>query len=281
MHIGLTADSVADLLGHVSDLVNWIRQEVVWFQEVKCAERQQLKGDAHMAVVVKPVEHLHAVTDEEEKQRVKHKAHETGNSVSITDSLFVVRILLTDLLQDVDFQFGCFFVFVLVLNDLQCNLISSSVFKHCFKKKKKNTPTPPPPHTLHIDSTWNFWWKTYLLWSTHWTTFPKVPSPKVSTISSARQIKISLMTEHRNEAAYSSYICAATYICLQGRHHFCRSGDHFQSPSHCHLQPGRFFSANKVSHIHDKVEQKIKKTSTCFCHTPPKNTPSNIWPLGL
>lgn len=143
MHIGLTADSVADLLGHVSDLVNWIRQEVVWFQEVKCAERQQLKGDAHMAVVVKPVEHLHAVTDEEEKQRVKHKAHETGNSVSITDSLFVVRILLTDLLQDVDFQFGCFSVFVLVLNDLQCNLISSSVFKHCFKKKKY----PPHPRT--------------------------------------------------------------------------------------------------------------------------------------
>lgn len=141
MHIGLTADSVADLLGHVSDLVNWIRQEVVWFQEVKCAERQQLKGDAHMAVVVKPVEHLHAVTDEEEKQRVKHKAHETGNSVSITDSLFVVRILLTDLLQDVDFQFGCFSVFVLVLNDLQCNLISSSVFKTLFFKKKI------PPHT--------------------------------------------------------------------------------------------------------------------------------------
>lgn len=156
------------------------------------------------------------------------------------------------------------------------------LFLNTVLKKKIPPPHPTPPlHTLHIDSTWNFWWKTYLLWSTHWTTFPKVPSPKVSTISSARQIKISLMTEHRNEAAYSSYICAATYICLQGRHHFCRSGDHFQSPSHCHLQPGRFFSANKVSHIHDKVEQKIKKTSTCFCHTPPKNTPSNIWPLGL
>lgn len=88
-----------------------------------------------MAVVVKPVEHLHAVTDEEEKQRVKHKAHETGDGVSITDSLFVVRIILTDLLQDVDFKFGCFSVFVLVLYDLQCDLISSSVFKHCFLKK--------------------------------------------------------------------------------------------------------------------------------------------------
>lgn len=63
MHIGLTADSAADLVGHVSDLVNRIRQEVVCFQEVKGAERQQLEGDAHVAVVVKPVQHLHTVTD--------------------------------------------------------------------------------------------------------------------------------------------------------------------------------------------------------------------------
>lgn len=38
MHAGLTADGVADLLGHVSDLVNRIRQEVVCFQEVKGAD---------------------------------------------------------------------------------------------------------------------------------------------------------------------------------------------------------------------------------------------------
>lgn len=63
MHFGLTADGVADLVGHVSDLVNGIRQEVVCFQEVKGAERQQLKSDAHVAVVVKPIQHLHTVTD--------------------------------------------------------------------------------------------------------------------------------------------------------------------------------------------------------------------------
>lgn len=40
MCTGLTADSVADLVGHVSDLVNGIRQEVVCFQKVKGAERQ-------------------------------------------------------------------------------------------------------------------------------------------------------------------------------------------------------------------------------------------------
>ena len=63
MHVGLTADSVADLVGHVSDLVHGIRQEVVCFQEVKGAEREQLERDAHVAVVVKPVQHLHTVTE--------------------------------------------------------------------------------------------------------------------------------------------------------------------------------------------------------------------------
>lgn len=65
MHFGLTSDSVANLVGHASDLVNGIRQEIVCFQEVKGAERQQLERDAHVAVVVKPVQHLHTVTDGE------------------------------------------------------------------------------------------------------------------------------------------------------------------------------------------------------------------------
>lgn len=67
VHTQLTADSAADLVGHVSDVVNGIRHEVVCFQKVKGAERQQLKGDAHVAIVVKPVEHLHTVTDGREK----------------------------------------------------------------------------------------------------------------------------------------------------------------------------------------------------------------------
>lgn len=71
IHIGLTADSVADLVGHVPDLVNGIRQEVVCLQEVKGAERQQLKRDAHVAVVVKPVQHLHTVTGRR-RNTVKH-----------------------------------------------------------------------------------------------------------------------------------------------------------------------------------------------------------------
>lgn len=63
MQAGLTADGVADLLRHVSDLVYRIRQEVVCLQEVEGADRQQLKRDAHVSAEIKPVEHLHAVAD--------------------------------------------------------------------------------------------------------------------------------------------------------------------------------------------------------------------------
>lgn len=63
MHAGLTADGVADLLGHVLDLVNRIRQEVVCFQEVKGAEGQQLEADAHVAPQAEPVQYPHAVAD--------------------------------------------------------------------------------------------------------------------------------------------------------------------------------------------------------------------------
>lgn len=54
---------MADLLGHVSDLVDRIRQKVVCFQEVKGADRQRLKGDAHVAAQMEPVQHPHAVAD--------------------------------------------------------------------------------------------------------------------------------------------------------------------------------------------------------------------------
>lgn len=80
MHAGLTVDSEADLVSHVSDLVKGIRQEVVCFQEVKGAERQQLKRDANVAVTVKPVQHLYtqAKKEEEERGRGERKRAMTG-----------------------------------------------------------------------------------------------------------------------------------------------------------------------------------------------------------
>lgn len=76
----LTAHSTADLACHESDLLKWIRQEVVWFQEVKSAERQQLKGDADVAVVVEPFQHLYTVAGK--KKRV-HQFIATKNMISV------------------------------------------------------------------------------------------------------------------------------------------------------------------------------------------------------
>lgn len=128
VHVGLTADSVADLVGHVSDLVHGIRQEAVRFHEVEGAESEQLERDAHVAVVVKPVQHLHTVTGETrstEMRCIRLDMHQKSNIFSI-HSLSVGRLSLADLLQHVDLQFGCFSVFLQVLDDLQSDSTSSS-----------------------------------------------------------------------------------------------------------------------------------------------------------
>lgn len=104
-------------------------------------------------------------------------------------SLLVVRILLTDPLQHINFQFGCFSVFLQILNDLQSYLSSPSVcLNTVFKINKHYT-------CCILAQLSSFHEQTYLLWSKHCTTFPKVPSPNVSRISSVRGSRI-LMTEH-------------------------------------------------------------------------------------
>lgn len=86
-----------------------------------------------MAVVVKPVEHLHTVTGGEKKRGIKCKTEKNRNftpkMTKITNySLLVVWIFLTDLLQHLDFQFGCFSVFLHILNDLQSCSASTSTW---------------------------------------------------------------------------------------------------------------------------------------------------------
>ena len=56
----LTLDGEAELVCHVPDLADGVREVVVLLQEVEGAQCQQLKGDAHVAVVVEPVKHLDA-----------------------------------------------------------------------------------------------------------------------------------------------------------------------------------------------------------------------------
>lgn len=59
-------------------LVDGVRQIIVVLQEIKSAEPQQFKGDAHVAVVVKPVKHPDTEAGEKgsdaERIRVQHSA---------------------------------------------------------------------------------------------------------------------------------------------------------------------------------------------------------------
>lgn len=59
----LTFHSLAHLVSHVPYLVDGVGQIVVVLQEVKGAEPQQFKGDAHVAMVVKPVKHPDTKTE--------------------------------------------------------------------------------------------------------------------------------------------------------------------------------------------------------------------------
>lgn len=74
----LTLDGLAELEGHVAHLVDGVGQVVVVFEEIEGAKAQKLKGDTHVAMVVKPVKHLDT-------------------------EVLVVRIFLIDFLQHVDF----------------------------------------------------------------------------------------------------------------------------------------------------------------------------------
>lgn len=89
-------DSLAQLEGHVAHLVDGVGQVVVVFEEIEGAKAQKLKGDTHVAMVVKPVKHLDT-------------------------EVLVVRVLLIDFLQDVDFKSSSFLVLFHILYDLQGN----------------------------------------------------------------------------------------------------------------------------------------------------------------
>lgn len=89
-------DSLAQLEGHVAHLVDGVGQVVVVFEEIEGAKAQKLKGDTHVAMVVKPVKHLDT-------------------------EVLVVRVFLVYFLQHIDLKSSCFLVLLHILNDLQGN----------------------------------------------------------------------------------------------------------------------------------------------------------------
>jgi len=86
-------DSVAKLVRDVSDVVDRVWLVVVVLQKIEDTEAENLKSDASVAVVIEPIENLHA-------------------------QMFRCSLVLK-LLQSVDFQLGCFSILFHVLYDLQ------------------------------------------------------------------------------------------------------------------------------------------------------------------
>lgn len=60
----LTPEGMAELVGHVPDVGEGVRLEVVLLQELEGVLAQELKGDAHVAMEVEPVRHQHTQAGE-------------------------------------------------------------------------------------------------------------------------------------------------------------------------------------------------------------------------
>ncbi len=60
----LTSHSSDDLVRHMPDVFYGKGLEVVFLEEIIGAEAKQLKGNTDVAMVVKPVQHLHTSTEE-------------------------------------------------------------------------------------------------------------------------------------------------------------------------------------------------------------------------
>lgn len=63
----LTSDCSDDLVGHVPDVVDREGLKVIFLQKIIRAQAQQLKGNADVPVVIKPVIHPHTSTRERKK----------------------------------------------------------------------------------------------------------------------------------------------------------------------------------------------------------------------
>lgn len=84
----------------MTHLIDGVGQVIVFFEEIKSAESQQLKTDTHMAMIVEPVKHLDT-------------------------QILILRIFLIDSFQYVDLQPGRLFVLLHIFDDLQSDVCST------------------------------------------------------------------------------------------------------------------------------------------------------------
>merc|ERR1719222_490375 len=90
--------SVGELVTDMSDLLQRVRLVIVIFQKVENGKSKHFEGNAHMAVVVEPIQHL----DTQELS---------------------IGILPIEFLEDVDFQFGRFTILLHVFYDLESETV--------------------------------------------------------------------------------------------------------------------------------------------------------------
>lgn len=107
----LTLNSITELVRDVAHVIQRIGVVVVVLQEVEDAESQHLEGNAHVAVVVEPVQHSDT-------------------------QMPPFRILLCQLFQHIDLQLRCLPVLVHVFDYLQRNLLVPVVDGESSKTKK-------------------------------------------------------------------------------------------------------------------------------------------------
>lgn len=53
----------------MTHLADGVGQVIVFFEEIKSTESQELKTDTHMAMIVEPVKHLHTQTKNREREK--------------------------------------------------------------------------------------------------------------------------------------------------------------------------------------------------------------------
>lgn len=55
-------NSITQLVGDMSDVIDWVWLVVVVLQKIEDTEAENLKSDASVAVIIEPIENLHAQT---------------------------------------------------------------------------------------------------------------------------------------------------------------------------------------------------------------------------
>lgn len=124
-----------------------------------------------MSAEMEPVQHLHAVADGRRAHEVFCREQERRPGHRPTHCL----------------RSGSF---SLILSSTFISSLAASLYFSKFLMIFRATPAPPLKEKTWLKSVFTVsHLEAYLLWSKHFSTFPNDPSPKVSTISSEKQIE--------------------------------------------------------------------------------------------